>query len=303
MNMALQMKQPPKIERGKSYDIIEKIREQKFTGLVKLSFKTDEISKSELFVENGIPIAMETRKIRTGRFLRGNEAFHDFISAENCVAELYVSETDAFSIFSADSRLELGKIFGVKEEEITDKVSESEGIIEVERKKVSEVDKAKLEMAKLLDIELGKIARKYVKLLESVKSHEELFETKNQIFGFLESLTAFLSKEKVSKLKKELDRIYYSFKELEDTRIESEEIDEFENFKKNLVAKVERILGSGELREIIERLEDWEDLVQKYPQIKKTASKFATIVPWNKIEELLRTIEESVAEEIGIKLE
>ncbi|MEM0353530.1 MAG: hypothetical protein QXM15_03390, partial [Archaeoglobaceae archaeon] len=64
----------------------------------------------------------------------------------------------------------------------------------------------------------------------------------------------------------------------------------------------DKVIGSRELREILDELEDWSDLIQKYPQIKKAVGKFATIVPWNKVEELLRMIEERVAEETGAKL-
>lgn len=307
--MPLQVK-PTKIERGKSYEIIEKVREQNFTGLLILSFKTDEISKSELIVENGTPIAMETKKIRTERILRGNEAFMDFINAENCVAEFYVLEVKEISLlgFGAGSKLDLDNLFGFKgfkkEKEIETKklVEDTQGIaLKEEVKEVSEFDRKKLEIAKLLDSEIGKIAKKYVRLVESAGNLKDLFEARNQIFEFLDSTTTFLPKVKIDKVKKEIDGILEALKEKTQVE-ETKEEDDFEKFKKELISKFDKVLGSRELREILNKLEDWSDLIQKYPQIKKVAGKFATIVPWNKVEELLRMIEERVAEETGTKL-
>lgn len=298
-----------KIERGKSYEIIEKLKEQNFTGMLKISFKTDEISKSELIVENGVPIAMETKKIRTGRILRGNEAFQDFINAENCVAEFYVLEVKELSsmVFGVGSKLDLEKLLGFAEE--TETKIEEEKIVEdvqttalkKEVREAPEFEIKKLEMAKILDSELGKIARKYVKLVESANSLEELFKARDQVLEFLNSTTTFLPKERVLKVKSEIDRIFEALKREERPR-DLKESDEFEEFKKDLISKFDRILGSRELREILDKLEDWSDLIQKYPQIKKVAGKFATVVPWNKVEELLRVIEERVAEETGTKL-
>ena len=85
--------------------------------MLRISFKTDETSKSELIVENGVPIAMETKKIRAGRILRGKEAFQDFINAENCVAEFYVLEVEELSSmgFGVGSKLDLEKLLGFTE--------------------------------------------------------------------------------------------------------------------------------------------------------------------------------------------
>ncbi|MEM4565238.1 MAG: hypothetical protein QXD49_01390 [Archaeoglobaceae archaeon] len=165
---------------------------------------------------------------------------------------------------------------------------------------LSDFDRRKLEIAKILDSELGKIARKYVKIVESANSLDELFEARNRVFDFLNSTTTFLPKEKVARVKSEIDRILEALKRKE--TLEIKESDEFENFKKELISKFDKVIGSRELREILDELEDWSDLIQKYPQIKKAVGKFATIVPWNKVEELLRMIEERVAEETGTKL-
>ncbi|MEM4292261.1 MAG: DUF2226 domain-containing protein [Archaeoglobaceae archaeon] len=291
------VKEPTKIERGKSYEIIEKLKEQNFTGLLRVSFKTDEISKSELIVENGVPIAMKTKKIRTGRILMGNEAFQDFINAENCVAEFYLADIKSYLLsLGVGSSLDLGKLLEFAEVE----TKPSEDIRAATLEELSEFDRRKLEVAKILDSELGKIARKYVKIVESVNSLEELFEARNRVFDFLNSTTTFLPKEKVARVKSEIDRILEALKRKE--TLEIKESDEFENFKKELISKFDKVIGSRELREILDELEDWSDLIQKYPQIKKAVGKFATIVPWNKVEELLRMIEERVAEETGTKL-
>ncbi|MEM0203463.1 MAG: DUF2226 domain-containing protein [Archaeoglobaceae archaeon] len=291
-----QIRGPTKIERGKSYEIIKKLKEQNFTGLLRVSFKTDEISKSELIVENGTPVAMETKKIRTGRILRGNEAFQDFINAENCVAEFYLVEIKTSLLgFGAGSRLDSEKVLGLAEKVETKPIEE----LETATLEVSELDRKKLEIARLLDSELGKIAKKYVKLVESVNSLEELFEARDQIFGFLDTTTTFLPKEKVARVKSEINRALEALKE---EKLEEVKESEFEEFKKDLISNFDKVLGSRELREILDELEDWSDLIQKYPQIKKVAGKFATVVPWNKVEELLRMIEERVAEETGTKL-
>lgn len=299
-----------KIERGKSYEIIEKLKEQNFTGVLRISFKTDEISKSELIVENGVPIVMETKKIRTGRILRGNEAFQDFINAENCVAEFYVLEVKEPSSmgFGVGSKLDLEKLLGFTEK--TETKIEAEKFVEdaqttalkKEVRETPEFERKKLEMAKILDSELGKIAKKYIKLVESANSLEELFKARNQVLEFLNSTTTFLPKERVLKVKSEIDRIFEALKGEERLKEDLKESDEFEEFKKDLISKFDRVLGSRELREILNKLEDWADLIQKYPEIKKVAGKFATVVPWNKVEELLRIIEERVAEETGTKL-
>ncbi|MFN3384361.1 MAG: DUF2226 domain-containing protein, partial [Archaeoglobaceae archaeon] len=206
-----QIKGPIKIERGKSYEMIEKLKEQKFTGLIRISFKTDEISKSELLVEGGIPIAMETRKIRTGRILRGNEAFQDFLSAENCVSEFYPADlkNPSFLSFIAVSRLDLDRLLGLTKEAKVEEVKKAEEVKAViVEKKESEFDKKKHEIAKILDLEIGKIAKKYVKLVESAGNSKDLFEARNQIFEFLDSTTTFLPKERVLKIKSEIDRIF-----------------------------------------------------------------------------------------------
>lgn len=288
------LQRPAKIERGNGYEVIEKLRDQTFTGLLKISFRTDEISRSELVVENGVPIAMETRKIRSGRILRGNEAFRDFLNAENCVVEFYPTEVRNFPLLNlSGSRVSFDALFETERAETRAQILESEVVLQ---EKISEVDVKKLEIAKILDSEIGKIARKYVKLVDSAKSLEELLRVRDEVFAFLNSATAFLPNEKIERVRKEIDRILETKREPE-----SEDI-EFEKFKRDLISRFDRVLGSRELREILEKLEDWSDLVQSYPQIKKVAGKFATIVPWNKVEELLRLIEEKVAEEVGTKL-
>ena len=113
-----------------------------------------------------------------------------------------------------------------------------------------------------------------------------------------------MPKERVLKVKSEIDRIFETLKGEERLK-DLKESDEFEEFKKDLISKFDRILGSRELREILGKLEGWSDLIQKiqkYPQTKKVAGKFATVVPWNKVEELLRIIEKRIAEETGTKL-
>ncbi|MEM1999102.1 MAG: hypothetical protein QW127_04770, partial [Archaeoglobaceae archaeon] len=228
--------------------------------------------------------------------LIGNEAFQDFINAENCVAEFYLADIKSYLLsFGVGSSLDLGKLLEFAEVE-----KPSEDIRAATLEELSEFDRRKLEIAKILDSELGKIARKYVKIVESVNSLEELFEARNRVFDFLNSTTTFLPKEKVARVKGEIDRILEALKRKE--TLEIKESDEFENFKKELISKFDKVIGSRELREILDELEDWSDLIQKYPQIKKAVGKFATIVPWNKVEELLRMIEERVAEETGTKL-
>ncbi|MEM2175856.1 MAG: DUF2226 domain-containing protein [Archaeoglobaceae archaeon] len=286
---------PMSIERGRSYEIIGKLGEQNFTGLLRVSFKTDEISKSEILVENGTPIAMETKKIRSGKVLRGNKAFQDFINAENCVAEFYLIEIrDFLSSFGVGSKLDFEKILEAPEK-IEREQTESYEMAILEK---AEFDSKKLEMVKLLDLEFGKIAKKYIKLIESTNSLEELLKARNMVFEFLDSTTNFLPKEKVARVKSEIDRILESMRK---EKLEVVKEKEFEEFKKDLISKFDRVLGSRELREILEKLEDWSDLMQMYPQIKKVASKFATVIPWNKVEEMLRMIEERLAEETGTK--
>ena len=46
-------------------------------------------------------------------------------------------------------------------------------------------------MVKTLDSELGKIAKRYVKLVESANNLEELFKARNQVLEFLNSTTVF----------------------------------------------------------------------------------------------------------------
>ena len=129
-----------------------------------------------------------------------------------------------------------------------------------------------------------------MKILGSLNSFSDFSKAYPDVIAQLDSLTIFVGKDKISRIKSELEKVL-------ERRIEEEgAVDEFEKFKETLIKDFERVLGSSEIRKILEPLEDWSDLAINYHQIKKAAGKYSTVVPWNKVEELLMKIESKIAE-------
>lgn len=299
--MSLGDKLPVKIEKGKFREIASKMGRERFTGVLRIYFKEPEISKSEILLIDGSIKTARTQRIKSGSILRGDEAFYELLGLENCTVEIYPMSRDkaerlldslfmervskGFEEVEVPKRLEFTKPEFPKVPESRPEVKTEVLDIEFERKKT--------ELINLLESEIGKLASKPVKVLKSLKSFSDLSKAYPEIASSLEQLVTFVGKDKISRIRSEFEKV---LKKEEKEKLETKIDDEFLKFKEVLIKDFERVLGSSELRKILESLEDWSDLAIKYPQIKKVASKYSTIIPWSKVEELFMKIEEKVAE-------
>jgi hypothetical protein len=294
---------PLRIERGRFRDIFGRMGN--FSGCLKIYFKDPELSKSDVLILDGVIKTAKTMRIKSKTVIRGDDAIQELLRVESCTAEIYPMERGEVeklvgSMFPERVSDHFGKIETEKSAVMESKVLESEKtsiepkISEKPETKPKTLDpefeREKERLISLLESEIGKIAAKPIKTLRSLNSFSDFSKAYSDIISQLDGLTTFVGKDKISRIKSELEKVLKG-------RIKEEKaVDEFEKFKEALIKDFDRVLGSSEIRKILESLEDWSELAMKYPQIKRAAGKYSTIVPWNKVEELLMKIESKIAE-------
>ena len=291
-----------RIERGSFRDIL--IRMGNFSGFLKIYFKDPELSKSDVLILDGIIKTAKTIRIKSKTVIRGDDALQELLRVESCTAEIYPMERGEVEKLVDSMFLErvsdlFGKIETEKSAFMESKVFKTERAIEPKISEKPETkpktldpefEREKERLIKLIESEIGKIAAKPMKILGSLNSFSDFSKAYPDVIAQLDSLTIFVGKDKISRIKSELEKVL-------DRRIQEEKAaDEFKKFKETLIKDFERVLGSSEIKKILESLEDWSELAIKYHQIKKAAGKYSTVVPWNKVEELLMKIESKIAE-------
>ncbi len=294
---------PLRIERGSFREIFSRMGS--FSGCLKIYFKDPELSKSDVLILDGIIKTAKTMRIKSKTVIRGDDALQELLRVESCTAEIYPMErgeleklvnsmflervSDLFGKIETEKRTVMeSKVFEAEIAPIEPKISEKP---EIKPKTLDlEFEREKERLIKLLESEIGKIAAKPMKTLRSLNSFSDFSKAYPDVIAQLDGLTAFVGKDKISRIKLELEKVMKG-------RIKEEKaVDDFEKFKETLIKDFDRVIGSSEIRKILESLGDWSDLAMKYHQIKKTAGKYSTVVPWNKVEELLMKIESKIAE-------
>jgi len=291
-----------RIERGSFRDIL--IRMGNFSGFLKIYFKDPELSKSDVLILDGIIKTAKTIRIKSKTVIRGDDALQELLRVESCTAEIYPMERGEVEKLVDSMFLErvsdlFGKIETEKSAFMESKVFKTERAIEPKISEKPETkpktldpefEREKERLIKLIESEIGKIAAKPMKILGSLNSFSEFSKAYPDVIAQLDGLATFVGKDKISRIKSELEKVL-------NRRIQEEKAaDEFKKFKETLIKDFERVLGSSEIKKILESLEDWSDLAINYHQIKKAAGKYSTVVPWNKVEELLMKIESKIAE-------
>ena len=291
-----------RIERGSFQDILSRMGN--LSGCLKIYFKDPELSKSDVLILDGVIKTVKTIRIKSKTVIRGDDALQELLRVESCTAEIYPMERREVEKLVNSMFLErvsdlFGKIETEKSAFMESKVFKTERAIEPKISEKPETkpktldpefEREKERLIKLIESEIGKIAAKPMKILGSLNSFSDFSKAYPDVIAQLDSLTIFVGKDKISRIKSELEKVL-------NRRIQEEKAaDEFKKFKETLIKDFERILGSSEIKKILESLEDWSELAIKYHQIKKAAGKYSTVVPWNKVEELLMKIESKITE-------